>query len=161
HADCQPGALRNFLEESMNMASHMTSGTDRREARPLSGDGLVYRLGDEIQELRRDLTRSSGQRSAKTLAKAGGLRVTLVCLDANATMSPEASDGGATLQVIEGRLRTQVEGTVHELGPGDIIVLEQNLREPIQAAEGCAFLVTVSWPEGAGAWSQEKAQGRH
>jgi len=144
----------------MNTSAHMTSGTDRRAARPLSG-ALVFRLADEGQELRQDLSRSSGHRSAKTLAKVAGLRVTMVSLDANATISPEASDGGATLQVLEGRLRVQVDGAIEELGAGELIVLDQNLREPIQAAERSAFLITVAWPEGAGAWSQEQAQGRH
>ena len=145
----------------MNTTSHMTSGTDRRAARPLSGEGLAFRFSEEIQDLRKDLARSSGQRSAKTLAKAGGLRVTLVYLEANATISPEASAGGATVQVIEGRLRMQTDGSIQELGPGELMILEQNLRQPIQAAERSAFLVTVIWPEGAGAWSQEQAQGRH
>jgi quercetin dioxygenase-like cupin family protein len=146
----------------MNSTSqHMTSGTDRRAAHSLSGGGLTFRLSDEIQELRQDISRSSGQRSAKTLAKSDGLRVTMVYLEANATISPEAAAGGATIQVIEGRLRIQVAGTIHELGTGELMVLEQNLREPIQAAERSAFLVTVNWPEGAGAWSQEQAQGRH
>lgn len=145
----------------MNTSAHMTTGTDRREARSLSGHGLVFRLSDEIKELGQDLTRSSGQRTAKTLAKAGGLRVTLVELDANATIQPEAINGASTVQVIEGRLRMQTDGSIHEIGPGEIVVLEQNLREPIQAAERSAFLVTVAWPEGAGAWEQERAAGRH
>jgi quercetin dioxygenase-like cupin family protein len=144
----------------MNSPTHMTSGTERRAAHALSGDGLVFRFADEIQELRQDLARSSGQRSAKTLAKSGGLRVTLVVVDANATMMPEASSGVATLQVIDGRLRVQADGSVHELGAGQLMILEQNLREPIQAAERSAFLLTVIWPEGAGAWSQEQASGR-
>jgi quercetin dioxygenase-like cupin family protein len=139
----------------------MTSGTERRAARPLNGEGLTYRFSNEIQELRQDMGRSSGQRSAKTLAKTGGLRVTLVNLDTNATIMPEAAAGGATVQVIDGRLRLQVDGNIHELGPGEIMILDHNLREPIQAAERSAFLVTVSWPEGMGAWSQEHAQGRH
>jgi quercetin dioxygenase-like cupin family protein len=141
--------------------SHTTTGTDRRAARPLSGGALRFRISDEIEELRQDLARSSGQRSAKTLAKAGGLRVTLVYLDTNATISPESTSGGATVQVIEGRLRMQVDGAIQELGPGELIELDQNLHEPIQAAERSAFLITVAWPEGAGAWSQERAQGRH
>lgn len=145
----------------MNTSSHMTSGTDRRAAHSLSGDGLTFRISQELQELRQDLARSSGQRTAKTLAKSGGLRVTMVCLEANSSLAPEASAGGATIQVLEGRLRMQVDGTPHELGSGEIMVLEQNLREPIQAAEPTAFLLTVYWPEGAGAWSQEQAQGRH
>jgi quercetin dioxygenase-like cupin family protein len=145
----------------MQSASHTTSGSDQRPARPLSGDGLVYRFTDELQQLRQELGRASGHRTAKTLAKAGGLRATLVYLDANQTIDPEASAGGATLQVIEGRLRIQLGGEVKELGPGELMVLEQNLREPIQAAERSAFLVTVAWPEGAGAWSQEEAEHKH
>ena len=144
----------------MESTTHTTSGTERRAPHTLSGEGLTFRLADEIAELRQDLSRSSGQRSAKTLAKIGGLRLTLVYLDKNAALVPEASDGGATLQVIEGRLRIQVDGTQHELGPGELIVLEQNLREPIQGVERSAFLITVLWPEGAGAWAQEEAAGR-
>lgn len=144
-----------------NTTAHMTSGTDRREARPLSGHGLTFHLSNEIQELRKDVGRSSGQRSAKTLAKAGELRVTLVYVEADATISPESTNGGATLQVLEGRLRVQMNGSSQELGQGDVLVLEDNLREPIQAVERSAFLVTVAWPEGAGAWKQEQAQGRH
>jgi quercetin dioxygenase-like cupin family protein len=138
----------------------MTSGTDRRPAHSVSGEGLVFKLSDEIANLRQDLARSSAQRSAITLAKSRGLRITLVVMGANSTMSPDATDGGATIQVIEGRLRVQSEGSMHELGPGQLMVLDQNLREPIQAAEQAAFLVTVAWPEGAGAWSQEQASGR-
>jgi quercetin dioxygenase-like cupin family protein len=143
------------------MTTHTTTGTDRRDARELGGDGLVFRLADEIQELRQDLSRSTGHRSAKTLTKAGGLRATLVMLEANATIQSEASNGGATVQVLEGRLRMSINGTIRELGPGQMIALEQNLREPIQAAERSVFLVTVAFPEGAGAWSQEEASGRH
>jgi len=144
----------------MNPATHSTSGTQRRAAHVLNGGGLVFRLADDIAELRQDLSKSSGQRSAKTLAKSGGLRITLVVLEANATMSPESSFGAASIQVLDGRLRVQDDGSVHEVGAGQVMVLEQNLREPIQAAERSAFLVTVAWPEGAGAWSQEEAAGR-
>lgn len=143
----------------MQSTSHSTTGTDRRPARPLSGD-LVFRLSDEIGNLRQELGTASGKRSAKTLTKSGRLRVTLMCLDANATIDPEASAGGATIQVIEGRLRIQSAGSMRELGAGELIVLEDNLREPIQAAERSAFLITVMWPEGAGAWRQEQDQGR-
>jgi quercetin dioxygenase-like cupin family protein len=140
--------------------THTTTGTDRRQAHQLSGDGLVFRLADEIDELRRDLKTASGGRTAKTLAKSGNLRVTLVVLDANATMAPEASSGGATIHMLDGRMRVQSDGSAREMGPGELVVLEKNLREPIHAIDQSAFLVTVAWPEGAGAWPQEKAAGR-
>jgi quercetin dioxygenase-like cupin family protein len=141
-------------------AGHTTSGTDRRAAHALAGEGLVFRLADEVRELREDLGRASGGRSSKTLAKAGGLRVTLVMLDAGVTLEPEAAAGGASLQVLEGRLRVQADGEEWELAPGDPVALGHNLREPVRAIEQSAFLVTVAWPEGAGAWSQEASAGR-
>jgi quercetin dioxygenase-like cupin family protein len=144
----------------MQSSTHTTTGTERRPAHQLSGEGLRFRLRDEIDQLRQDLRSSSGQRSAKTLTKAGRLRVTLVVMDANISMNPEASDGGATLQVLEGRLQVHTQGQGQDVGSGELMVLDDNLREPIRAVEQSAFLITVAWPEGAGAWSQEAAQGR-
>jgi quercetin dioxygenase-like cupin family protein len=144
----------------MQSTPHTTSGTERRPAHQLSGDGLKFRLRDEIDQLRQDLKSSSGQRSAKTLTKAGGLRVTLVVMDANADMRPEASNGGATVQVLEGRLQVQSHGQTRELASGELMALDDNLREPVRAVDQSAFLITVAWPAGAGAWSQEAASGR-
>jgi quercetin dioxygenase-like cupin family protein len=139
---------------------HVTTGTERRPSHDLSGVGLAFNLSDEFAALRQDLTRSSGNRSAKTLAKSGSLRLTLIVLEANATMEPESVAGGASLQVLDGHLRVQMDGQMHELRTGQVAVFGENLREPIQAIEQSAFIVTVAWPEGAGAWSEEQAAGR-
>jgi quercetin dioxygenase-like cupin family protein len=128
-----------------------TSGTTRRAARQMSGRGHVFRSTDEVRRLRADLHHTSGGRAAKTLAKTDGLRVTLVLLESGATVNPESTAGGASLHILEGRVRAQVEGEQRELGPGDLIVFGENLREPITAVQEAAFLVTVAWPAGAGA----------
>jgi quercetin dioxygenase-like cupin family protein len=140
--------------------SHATGGTAQRAAHPLSGQGLLFHLEDEIRDLRSELGRTSGGRAAKTLAKAGGLRVTLILLRGGVTVDPQAAAGGASLQVLEGRLRMQADTRVLEATPGDLVVLGENLREPIRAEEDSLFLVTVAWPEGAGAWEQEATTGR-
>jgi ethanolamine utilization protein EutQ (cupin superfamily) len=139
---------------------HATSGTVERAAHPLSGQGLVFRLADEMQGLRSDIARTSGGRAAKTLAKADGLRVTLTHLQAGVRMDPRAVAGGASLQVLEGRLSVHADGRVVEAGPGDLVLLGENLREPVRAEEDAFFLVTVAWPEGAGAWEHEAMAGR-
>jgi quercetin dioxygenase-like cupin family protein len=139
--------------------AHSTSGTARRPAHNLADDALAFRLSDEIRELTPDLGRATGGRTAKTLAKAAGLRVTLVVLDSGVTVDPEAAAGGASLEVLEGRISVQTDGAQQELGPGELVVLSHNLRDPVQALERAAFLVTVAWPEGAGAWSQEAQAG--
>src|SRR2546428_5797389 len=104
----------------MNPTPHMTTGTERRAAHQLSGGGLVFRLGEEIEELRRDLRSSSGHRSAKTLAKAGSLRGTLVVLEANAALEPEASGGGAPIPGLGRGPRGATGGPGRERGPGEL-----------------------------------------
>jgi hypothetical protein len=139
---------------------HTTTGTARRPAHLLSGPGLTFALEDEARQLAADLAKSSGGRAAKTLAKAAGLRVTLVQLEAGRTLMPEAAAGGASIQVLSGRLRISMDGEAAHAVPGTLVVLSDNLREPIAAEEDALFLITVAWPEGAGAWAQEAAAGR-
>jgi quercetin dioxygenase-like cupin family protein len=135
--------------------SRHTSGTTHRAARQMSGRGQVFELTDEVGSLRRDLHHTSGARAAKTLAKTDGLRLTLVLLKSGATLNPESTAGGASLHVLEGRVRVQAESEQLDLGPGDVIVLGENLREPVTAMQDAAFLVTVAWPAGAGASEHE------
>jgi hypothetical protein len=139
--------------------NRQTSGTLHRQARMMSGRGHVFALADEVRNLRGELQRTSGGRVAKTLAKTDAVRVTLVLLSRDATLKPESTLGGATIQLLEGRLLGQSDGQQWDLGPHELIVLEDNLREPITAAEESAFLVTVAWPIGAGASEREGEPG--
>jgi quercetin dioxygenase-like cupin family protein len=142
-----------------NTHEHHTSGTALRSAHQMSGRGLVFHVAEELNGLRVDLERTSGGRAARTLAKTQGLRVTLVLIKKDSALHPEATAGGASLEVIEGRLRVQSDGEAWEVGVGELIVLPDNLREPIMALEQTAFLLTVAWPPGAGAWDQEQTNG--
>lgn len=126
----------------------------------MSGRGDIFSMTDEIRGLRTDLQHTSGERAARTLAKTEGLRVTLVLLKSGATLNPEATAGGATVHVIDGRLRVRTDGEWRELGPGELVVCGENLREPVMAVAETAFLLTVAWPAGAGAWHEEVAN-RH
>jgi quercetin dioxygenase-like cupin family protein len=141
-------------------ASHrrQTSGTTHRAARQMSGRGQVFNLTGEVRSLRGELDHTSGGRAAKTLAKTDGVRVTLVLLSRGATLNPESTAGGASLHVLKGRVRVQAEGEQWDLGPRELIVLGENLREPVTAIEEAAFLVTVAWPAGAGAAEHEGAE---
>jgi quercetin dioxygenase-like cupin family protein len=113
--------------------AHTTNGSSRREARSVSAQGLIYRLPVEIQSLKADLEHTSGGRAAKTLAKANNLRVALITLKSGATIDPHAIAGGAALQVLEGRLRIHPDDVAQEVGVGDLVVLSQNLRRPVEA----------------------------
>ena len=47
------------------------------------------------------------------------------------------------------RLRVLVGGERWDVGRGELIVLADNLREPVTALEETAFLPTVAWTPGA------------
>jgi len=42
---------------------------------------------------------------------------------------------------------------------GDLIILADNLRKPVEALEDSTLLAVVAWPDGAGAWDGEAANG--
>ena len=138
---------------------HETTGTARRAAHHMSGRGLVFQVATEVQSLRHDLEFTSGGRAARTLVKTAGLRLTLVLIKKGFGLNPEATAGGASIEVVEGRLRIHAGGQPWDVGPGELVALADNLREPITALEETAFLLTVAWPAGAGAWDQEMAGG--
>lgn len=141
--------------------THATSGTALRDAHSLSGQGLRFNLDEERRQLDREQGRTSGGRVAKSLAKSDRLRVTLVHLRKGTVVTPESRAGEASVQVLSGRLSLQVDSHAEEASAGDLFVFSQNLREPVRALEDSTLLVTVAWPEGAGAWDLEERQGRH
>jgi quercetin dioxygenase-like cupin family protein len=140
--------------------AHTTNGSSRRRARSVSAQGMIYRVPLEIQSLKQDLAQTTGGRAAKTLAKSHNLRVALITLRSGSTIDPHAIAGGATLYVLEGRLRIHPADVAEEVGAGDLVVLNQNLRKPVEALEDATVLAVVAWPDGAGAWGEEAANGR-
>jgi quercetin dioxygenase-like cupin family protein len=146
-------------ESHTDRAPHTTNGSTSRAPRSLSGQGLTYKLSTEIEGLKRDLVHTSGNRAAKTLAKAHNLRVTLITLGAGASLDPHAIAGGAALHVLQGRLNVHPEGVTQLLEAGDLIILADNLRKPVEALEDSTLLAVVAWPDGAGAWDGEAANG--
>ena len=84
--------------------------------------------------------------------------MTLVLLKGGASLHPESAAGDATVHVLKGQIRVQTEGDDWNVGPAGVIVLGENLREPVTELEEAVFLVTVAWPAGAGGSPQEAAQ---
>jgi quercetin dioxygenase-like cupin family protein len=119
----------------------------------------VFQVATDVRSLRRDLEFTSGG-PAKTLVKTAGLRLTLVVIKKGFGLNPEAAAGGASIEVVAGRLRIHAGGQPWDVGAGELIALADNLREPITALEETAFLLTVAcrpalvpgsrrWPAGS------------
>lgn len=114
--------------------------------RPLSGDILVYDIGEERERAADpDLIERSG-RNARTLLKDGPLRVTLVVLGPGGELAEHEAAGPITVQVIEGRVRFSAGGEDHELGPGQLLAAGPGVRHAVTSHDGGSFLLTVSQP---------------
>jgi quercetin dioxygenase-like cupin family protein len=85
-------------------------------------------------------------RSSETLVKYEDFRIVLVVMKAESRMSHHHADGPISVQGIQGRIRLHLpEDQAVELGPGDILALEPDLKHDVEALEDSAFLLTISW----------------
>jgi quercetin dioxygenase-like cupin family protein len=112
--------------------------------RPLSGDVLVFDIGEERERAADADVISRSGRNARTLVKMGPLRVTLVVLGPGGELAEHEAPGPITLQVVQGRIRFTVEGEQHDLGPGQLLAAGPAVRHSVASREGAAFLLTVS-----------------
>lgn len=133
-----------------------------RAPHTLGGQQLKFSLDQERGTLAQEVGRTSAGRTAKTLAKSDTLRVILIQVQGGTTIHPAATAGAASIQVLEGRLSVDGgQSSTSELRAGDLLVLPDNLREPIRAVDTSTLLVTIAWAEGAGAWDEEEQEGKH
>jgi len=95
------------------------------------------------QELAKALTASSG-RSASTVY--GGhehsLRQTVIALRAGESLSEHANPGGATVQVLQGRVTLRFEDVSWNGSPGDLLIVPDG-KHALDAVEDSVVLLTV------------------
>jgi quercetin dioxygenase-like cupin family protein len=115
--------------------------------RPLAADVLVFDLRDE--EIRAEGAEGRGSRQARTLIKAGPLRVTLVTLAAGGQIAEHHADGPITVHVLSGSIRFTASGTDYDLGVGQLLMAGPGVRHGVSSSAGGSFLLTVAQPAAA------------
>jgi quercetin dioxygenase-like cupin family protein len=83
---------------------------------------------------------------AKTLFKKHDLRVVLITMEAAARMKEHHADGTISIQVLKGHIRISIHGKPHDLHVGNLFTLAASIRHEVEALDGSAFLLTISWP---------------
>jgi quercetin dioxygenase-like cupin family protein len=111
--------------------------------RPLSGDVLVFDIGDERERAADAALLDRNGRNARTLLKNGPLRVTLVVLGAGGELAEHEAAGPITVQVIDGRIRFSAGGVDHDLGAGQLLAAGPGVRHSVGSDDGAAFLLTI------------------
>lgn len=115
--------------------------------RPLSGPVLRFRLSEERERTDDPALLGRHGRNARTLVKAGPLRITLVMVAAGGKIAPHRSDGPISIHVLDGDIRLRAAGTEHALAPGDLLVVDGGVEHAVESSRGGTFLLTVAQPE--------------
>jgi quercetin dioxygenase-like cupin family protein len=113
--------------------------------RSLAGDVLAFDLAEEMRHVREELV-GARVRIARTLAKEGSLRLTLVGLAPNGALDEHDAVGPITIQVVEGELDLTAGGETRTCATGSLIALDRRVRHSVRSQRGAMFLLTLAAP---------------
>ena len=67
----------------------------------------------------------------------------LFAFEAGGELTDHSAHGLVTIHVLEGRLMVQADGHDHELGVGQVLILNPDVPHDVRAPEAGAMLLTV------------------
>ena len=111
--------------------------------RPLAGPNLVFAIGDQIAELRKDENYVRSGRAGRTLVKTLPLSITLVVMSRGTEIATHHAEAPMTLQPVEGRLRFRVGTEEIVLEQGELLYFGPGQAQDIVALEDTALLLTI------------------
>jgi len=115
----------------------------------LVGPMLSFCLPEEIRALAKEEPTQHPGRNAKTLVKYPDLRIVLIVLKKGVRMTQHSAAGPISIQTIAGRIKLSLPEQDVELPAGHLLALERALPHDVEALRDSAFLLSISWPEGA------------
>ena len=110
----------------------------------LSGIRLEFLLKAEDDALRERAATASSGRAAKTLAKEGRLRATLIALERGASLRQHHVDGPVSIQCLRGNVVITVGDQTSELTSGGLMVLDAKVTHGGKALRDSSILITMS-----------------
>jgi len=119
-----------------------------QELAALTAPLLTFKLGNEIQRLRRQEHWLKDGRISETLVKYSDFRIVLILMQAGTLMQEHKADARISIHGLSGRLMVHLPEKSIELTAGDLLVLEKCLPHDVNALEDSAFLLSISWPHG-------------
>ena len=126
----------------------MTSGSPQtgreHEVGTLTAPLLTLDLNREIEQLQSEGRWQSGH-TAKTLPKYPDFRVVLIVMKPGGRLEKHQTEGGISVQTLQGRIRfTTTERSV-ELTAGQMLTLEHDIPHDVEAIADSVVLLTIAW----------------
>jgi quercetin dioxygenase-like cupin family protein len=126
-----------------------TTGSEKREARTLTGPARDFNLADEIASLRSEPSWQQSDRNSRTLVHESQLRIIVTVMKAGARLHEHRTDGAVSIQTIQGHLRLGIGQDAVDLPQGRLVAIEPGVTHELDAIDESAFVLTVAWPTGA------------
>jgi quercetin dioxygenase-like cupin family protein len=137
------GARKKAVKSSAEAAKSTYARSHR-----LSGMRLEFLLKAEDDSLRERAATASSGRAAKTLAKEGRLRVTLIALKRGTVLKQHHADGPVSIQCLRGNVAIAVGDDTSELTSGGLMVLDAKVAHGARALQDSSILITMSVASG-------------
>lgn len=112
--------------------------------RELSGNVLHLNLDLEAVALEEGAVRASTNHSARTVAKQGSLRLTMIALAPGGHIRHHWTESPVSIQVLNGQVTMNAEGHDYQLERGDLLVLAPRVEHDVSSRLGGLLLLTVS-----------------
>jgi len=126
-----------------------TTGSEKREARTLTGPARDFNLADEIASLKSEPSWQQSDRNSRTLVHEPQLRIIVSVMKAGARLHEHRTDGAVSIQTIQGHLRLGIGQDAVDLPQGRLVAIEPGVTHELDAIDESAFILTVAWPTGA------------
>lgn len=117
----------------------------QRKKPRVSGKLLQYELLDEAEDVLRRAKTTKAGRAARTLAKEGPFRITIIGMARGSVMKRHHVDGPISVHVIRGRIGIETDAQALQMGPGDLTILDAAVEHEVVSAADSVFLITMSW----------------
>lgn len=126
-------------------------------SRELRAAVQAFAPAEEARRLREEHAYREHGRDGLTLVHEPRLRVVLTAMTAGRRIEDQRAAGPLLLQVVEGEFIFEAGGERHELGTGQMIVLQSDVPYEIEARQEGAFLHVLFYESGDGGEEVEKA----
>lgn len=112
----------------------------------LGGDALVLDLKEQVDAVIEEARQSNVGHAARTLAKDGPLRLTIIGFKAGATLSDHKAGGPVSIQVLRGSIDVNVAERSERLAEARTLVLGPGVEHSLVAGSEAVILLTVVMP---------------
>lgn len=105
---------------------------------------FTFSLPSIAEEMKLEESWEKTGRSARTLSKAGGMRLVLNTMKAGTEIKPHQANGPISVHCIEGHLKFNTPEESLTLRKGEMLTLKEHIRHSVEAIEESAFLLTIA-----------------